>query len=146
MEQTISSGSQIVIKANGVAIGGARSLTANQDFGVEGAYVIGSIMPAELVPQKWQGTLELDKFYIRKDIGVGANFEVSGAGILTVDPIDIEAIDRDTQQSLFIAQGCKLTSSNVSITANGFTGERASLQCLSMRRTEVGKPVMPSGL
>lgn len=146
MDSFTQSGHQIKLKINGVEVGAARSANMNQDFGVEGAYVIGSIMPMEHMPQRWNGTIEIDKFYIRKDISVAANFEVSSEGILTVNPVDIEVIDKVSNQTVFIAQACTLTSSGVNFASNAFTGERASLVSMRIVRSEIGKPVLPSGI
>ncbi len=146
MNNFISSGHQILLKFDGQEIGAARGIDLNQDFGVDSAYVIGTVLPMEHVPQRWSGTVDLDKFFIRKDIGLGANIDVSAEGILNIQPIDIEIIDKDSKETLFVAQGCTLQSSSITISANAFTGERATLSALRIVKNEIGKSILKSGL
>lgn len=146
MDNVVSSGHQIVLKFDGQEIGAARSMGINQDFGVDSVYVIGTILPMEHSSQRWSGSIDLDKFFIRKEIGIGANIDVSSEGILTIDPIDIEVIDRDSGETLFMATGCTLNSSSITIGANAFTGERATLTALRIVRNEIGKSLLKSGV
>jgi hypothetical protein len=147
MDNMFLTGQQISLKMGGMTIGSARSMSIRQDFGVEPAHVIGDILPAENVPQKWTGTIELDKFYIRKNIsGAAANIDVSSNGILTVDLIDVEVIDKQSQQTVGVCQGCTLSSSDITITANAFVGSRASLVALRVIMQSVGTPILPTGV
>lgn len=146
MQNMIGVGHQILLKVNGVEIGAARNMDINQDFGVEPAYVIGSILPVEHTPQRWSGTIDLDKFFIRRDIGIGANIDVSSEGVLTIQPLDVEVIDKDSNQTLLVAQGCTLQSSSITIGANAFIGERATLTALRIVKSEIGKSIVKSGI
>lgn len=145
-ESFLSSGHQITLKVGGKEVGAARGIEIHQDFGIEPAYVIGTTLPMEHVPQRWNGTLDLDKFYIRKELGSGANFDVSSEGVLTVNAVDIEIIDKDSGETILVAQGCTLTSSSISIAANAFTGEKASLTALRIVRKEIGTPILNNGV
>jgi hypothetical protein len=142
----IGSGHQVSIKVDGKEIGAARGLNMNQDFGVEPAHVIGTIMPIEHTPQRWSGTVELDKFFIRRDVGVKANVDLSSEGVLIIQPVDIEAIDKQSGETVFIAQGCTLQSSGVQISANAYIGERATFTALRIVRNEIGSPILQSGV
>ena len=142
----LASGHNIVLKVEGQEVGAAKSITSNQDFGVEGAYVIGTIMPVENTPQKWAGNLEIDKFYIRRDIGLLTNVDTSADGVLNIGPVDIEVIEKVSNQTILIHQGCTLQTSAISIVANQYVGERATFIPLRTVRGTLGVPVLPSGL
>jgi len=142
----ITTGHNILLKVSGEEVGAARSIVANQDFGVEGAYVIGSILPVENTPQKWTGNLELDKFFIKRDIQLLANVDTSSEGVLNISPVDIEIIEKDSGSTVMIMQGCTLHSTTVTITANAFVGERATFVPLRIVRNVIGKSILPPGV
>ncbi len=127
-DSVVSSGHQVALLVGGKLVGYARSANINQDFGVEPIYTIGDIMPKENAPLRWSGNIDIDKFFIRKDLAQGgANFDVSADGILEASPIDVTIIDKGSQKVLIKALRCTLTSVGISITSNAFTGERATL-------------------
>ena len=45
--QTVHSGNTVSIRINGIEVGRAQSLSAQREFGTEGVYEIGSLMPQE---------------------------------------------------------------------------------------------------
>jgi len=142
----ITTGHNILLKVKGEEVGAARSIVGNQDFGVEGAYVIGSILPVENTPQKWTGNLEIDKFFIKRDIHLLANVDTSSEGVLEISPVDIEIIEKETGSTVMIYQGCTLTSTTITITANAYVGERAVFVPLRVIRAALGKSILPPGV
>jgi hypothetical protein len=146
-DSTFGSAHNILLKINGQKVGSCRSISLKQEFGTEGAYVIGSIMPAEHVPHKWSGPIDCDKFFIRKDLAAAvANFEVSGEGVLYIEPLDIEVIDKANGKTVFVAQTCTVVNTDITISANAFIGERATFLPLGVKREKIGIPIMESGL
>src|SRR4030042_3912124 len=50
-----------------VQLGRGQGLTARRGFNTSGVYQLGSIYPAEHVPLRFEGTLTLERFLVRKD-------------------------------------------------------------------------------
>lgn len=142
----LSAGHQITIKAGGIEIGGARSININQDWQLEPGYIVGSIMPVEINPMRWNGSLELEKFYLRSDIGSTTNIDLSSEGALTISGIDIEILDKELNQTILVAQGCIIQSANINVTANAYTGERGTFIPMRIVRSSIGTPVISTGL
>jgi hypothetical protein len=141
------SGHNIVISIGGNEVGGARSIRISQDFGVEPAHVIGTNAPVEHVPQRWSGTVNLEKFFIRKDmLGIATNMDISGPGILKTETVDIVVQDKDSGKTILRALGCTMQNSDINVQANAFTSESASFASKFIERESIGTPLMPSGL
>lgn len=58
-------GHTVLLKIGGYEIGRAQTANARRTFGTQGVYEIGSIMPVEHVPLRYEGSVTLDKFLIR---------------------------------------------------------------------------------
>lgn len=65
--QSVHSGNTVLLKVNGTVIGRAQSLDGRRSFGTEGVYEIGSIMPQEHINNRYEGTVSLERFLIKKD-------------------------------------------------------------------------------
>jgi len=130
-KQTAHAGHTIKLKIGGVEVGRAQSVDGKRSFGQEGQYEIGSIMPQEHVPLKYDGTVSLDKFKIRtkslKDLGLAA----LGVGILNMGVIDIEITDRFTNDIVVVYRGCSLNDYSENFKANAIAGENATWSYLA---------------
>ena len=120
--------------ANGmVAVGWARSASNPQNFGTEGAYVVGSYMPMEHVPQRWSSQITLNSFRIRKNdlrtLGVIGYAEE----IETLPLLDFEILDKVDGSVIRVIEGCTPTTLNYQVTANAFSGEDVSFEALNVR-------------
>ena len=107
--------------------------TQPQDFGTEGAYVIGSIMPQEHVPQRWQGSITLDAFRIRRGDLRKAGLAAYGEEVMMMELLDLEVMDRVTGEIIKVYERCTLASYNYNVTANAFSGESVTFQALNVR-------------
>lgn len=76
-KQSVHTGNTIYITIGNTPIGRAQSLQAERSFGTEGVYEIGSIMPQEHVYLKYDGTLTVNRFRLRRE-----DIEKSGFGSL----------------------------------------------------------------
>lgn len=130
-EQTVHAGHTIKLKIDGIVVGRAQSINGRRSFGVEGQYEIGSVMPQEHVALRYEGSVSLEKYKIRKkslkDLGLAA----LGAGILNMGVIDIEVTDNFTGDIVNVYRGCTLSEYSEDIRANAFAGEQATWQYLS---------------
>jgi len=70
-------GHTVLLKLGGELVGRAQTANARRTFGTQGVYEIGSIMPVEHIPLRYEGSVTMDKFLIR----LGSDFS-SLRGIL----------------------------------------------------------------
>lgn len=130
-QQQSHAGHTIRLKIGGQEVGRAQSIDGRRSFGQEGQYEIGSIMPQEHVALRYEGSVTLDKFKIRKkslkDLGLAS----LGVGILKMNVIDIEITDRYTKDIVMVYRGCSLQDYSENFRANAIAGENASWAYLS---------------
>lgn len=129
--QSVHAGHTIRLKVDGNEIGRAQSVDGRRSFGQEGVYEIGSIMPVEHVALRYEGSVTLDKFKIRKKSLAELGLARLGIGILNLDVIDIEITDRYTGDIIVVYRGCSLQDYSENFRANSISGENASWAYLS---------------
>lgn len=137
IDQTVVTGNTVLLKVKGVVVGRAQSLDGRRSFGTEGVYEIGSIMPQEHVNQRYEGTVQLERFLIRKDDLAQVDMAALGEEILQKDIIDIEVIDKDSEQPIRVYRGCTCVDYTENFRVGAISGENASFQYLSCDRGEV---------
>lgn len=124
-KQTVHAGHTIKMKVNGQEIGRVQSIQGRRSFGQEAVYEIGSIMPQEHVALRYEGSVSLSKYLIRKkslaDLGLSALAE----GILNIDVIDIEVTDRYTGDIVIVYQGCSQNSCDEDFRVGAISGQNA---------------------
>lgn len=106
-------------------IGRAQSLTANRNYGTEGVYELGSIMPQEHVYLKYTGTLTLERFRTVANNLASNNVDIArlGVDILQKDVIMISVIDTVTTAVVEAFYGCTASQYNTSYRANQIVTE-----------------------
>lgn len=130
-QQSVHAGHTIRLKINGEEIGRAQSVDGRRSFGQEGVYEIGNIMPVEHVALRYEGTVTLDKFKIRKKSLGELGLAKFGVGILNMHVIDIEITDRFTGDIIVVYRGCSLQDYSENFRTNSISGENASWAYLS---------------
>lgn len=125
-EQSVYNGGMVVLKVKGVQIGRAKSITARRSYGTEGVYEIDSIMPQEHVYNKYEGSVSLSKFLIRKADFVANGITWLGEDILKGGVLDIEVIDKTTNKTLRCYHGCSVQDYSENFQANAISGEDAN--------------------
>lgn len=131
INQTVHAGHTIRLKVDGQEVGRAQSVDGRRSFGQEGVYEIGSIMPQEHVALRYEGSVTLDKFKIRKKSLAELGLAKLGVGILNMDVIDIEITDRFTGAIVVVYRGCSLQDYSENFRANAISGENATWTYLS---------------
>lgn len=130
-KQTVHAGHTIRLKVDGKEIGRAQSIDGRRSFGQEAQYELGSIMPQEHTALRYEGSVTLDKFKVRKkslkDLGLAA----LGVGILNMDVIDIEVTDKFTGDIIIVYRGCSLQDCSENFRTNSISGENATWAYLS---------------
>lgn len=129
--QTVHSGCTVLIKVKGAVIGRAQALDGRRSFGTEGVYEIGSIMPQEHINNRYEGTVSLERFLIKKDDMAKVGLAALGEEILTTDIIDIEVIDKSTGDTIRCYRGCTCVDYSENFRVGAISGENASWQYLS---------------
>jgi hypothetical protein len=130
-DQPAHAGHTIRLKIDGIEVGRAQSISGRRSFGTENQYEIGSILPQESVPLRFEGTVSLEKFRIRKKSLVEIGLAAYGAGILNLNVIDIEVTDRFTGDIVIVYRGCTLQETSEDFRANAMSGENATWLYLS---------------
>lgn len=131
--QSVHAGHTIKMKIKGHEIGRIQSGDGRRSFGQEGVYEIGSIMPQEHVPLRYEGGFTVDRFYVRKKSLAELGLAALGEEILTMDVIDIEVIDKVTGETVRVYEGCSLQDYSENFRANAIAGENASWVYLKAR-------------
>lgn len=129
-KQTVHSGHTVLIKIQGVTIGRAQGLDGRRSFGTEGVYEIGSIMPQEHINNRYEGTVTLDRFFVKKkslkDLGLAS----LGEEVLRQDVIDIEVIDKESQEIIRVYRGASISDYSENFRVGTISGENATFQYL----------------
>lgn len=129
--QQVHAGHTIKIKIGGQTVGRIQSIDGRRSFGQEGVYEIGSIMPKEHVALRYEGTIAVDKFMIRKSTLQKLGLAKYGIGILQQDVIDVEVTDTYTGDIITVYRGCSLQDYSETHRVNAISGENASFVYLS---------------
>ena len=129
--QTVHAGHTIKFKIGGQLVGRGQSIDGRRSFGQQAQYELSSIMPQEHVPLRYEGTVTIDMFKIRKkslkDLGLAA----LGVGILNLAVIDIEITDKFTGDIVTVYRGCSLQDYSENFRVNSISGQNATWQYLS---------------
>lgn len=131
--QTVNTGNRIYIMAANNLIARAQTLTANRNFGTEGVYELGSIMPAEHVYLKYTGTLTLERFRMVADNMASKKLDLArlGEDILQKDIVTINVMDSVTKGVVESFFGCTASQYNTSYRANQIVTESIDFYYLS---------------
>lgn len=136
-KQQTHAGHTIKLKIDGQEIGRAQAIDGRRSFGQEGVYELGSIMPQEHVPLRYEGTVTLDKYKVRRKSLAQIGLAKLGVGILNMDVIDIEITDKYTGEIVMVYRGCSLQDMSENFRTNALSGENATWMYL---RADEGQP------
>ena len=129
--QTVHAGHTIFITIGGQVIGRIQSISGRRSFGQEGLYEVGSNMPQEHVALRYEGSISVDKFMIRKKTLQKLGLAAYGAGILALAVIDVQVTDNFTGDIITVYRGCSMNDYSEDHKANSISGENASWLYLS---------------
>lgn len=131
--QSVHAGHTIKIKIDGMEVGRIQGGEGRRSFGQEGIYEIGSIMPQEHVPLRYEGGFTVDRFYVRQKDLAHLGLASLGEEVLQMDVIDIEVIDNITGTTVRVYEGCSLQDYSETFRVNAIAGENASFVYLNAR-------------
>lgn len=90
----------------GKIVGRAQSASGTREYGTEGVYEIGSIMPQEHVYLRYEGTLTIERLRMKKENFAQLGYASLGEEILKKDVIDILVVDNLTKNVIIAYHGC----------------------------------------
>ena len=147
-QQSVHTGNTVLLKVRNQVVGRAQSLDGRRSFGTEGVYEIGSIMPQEHINNRYEGTVALERFLIKKADLAAVGMAALGEEILATPTIDIEVIDKSTGRTVRVYRGCTAVDYTENFRVGAIAGENATFQYLSSDRgtTEAASMYGISGL
>jgi hypothetical protein len=129
-DQTVHSGHTINIKVGTVIVGRAQGIDGERNFGTEGVYEIGSMMPQEFVHNRYEGSMNLERFFVRtndlKKLGLAA----LGEEVLKKGYFTIEILDKYTSALVRAYHGCAIVTYRETFRVNSIAGENATFAYL----------------
>ena len=138
-DQSVHSGNTVLLIVNNQIVGRAQSLEGRRSFGTEGVYEIGSIMPQEHINNRYEGTVSLERFLIKKADLAKAGLAALGEEILTRDIIDIMVLSKykdnnNNPEVVRVYRGCTCVDYSENFRVGAISGENATFQYLSCDR------------
>ena len=124
-KQSVHSGHTILLKIKGKTIGRAQGIDGDRSFGTEGVYEIGSIMPQEHVNNRYEGSINIERFFVRENDLANAGYAALGEEVLKRDIITIEVVDKYTGKIIRRYHGCTIVSYRETFRVNAIAGENA---------------------
>lgn len=128
-KQTVHTGATVLISIGSKIVGRAQGLDARRSFGTEGVYEIGSIMPQEHVYNRYEGTVSIERFFLKKDNLKELGFAALGEEVLKLDILDISVLDK-SNKVIRTYRGCSIQDYSENFRANAIAGENASFTYL----------------
>lgn len=138
-QQTVHTGNTVVLMVNGKVIGRAQSVSGDREYGTTGVYEIGSIMPQEHVYLRYEGSIQLNRFRMKKESLDQLGLTALGEDILQRGVIDIVVLDKLTNEVIIAYRGCSAVSVSESFTANEITAEDSNWTYLTSASPQSGK-------
>lgn len=138
--QTVNTANRIYIMAQNHLVARAQSLSASRNFGTEGVYEIGSIMPQEHVYLKYTGSVTLERFRMVSSNLASAQMgaiAALGEDILSKDIITINVMDSVTKNLVESFYGCSASSYSTAYRSNQIVTESIEFLYLSSGTTSV---------
>jgi len=129
-DQTVHAGHTINIRIGTTIVGRAQGIDGERNFGTEGVYEIGSIMPVEHINMRYEGSFSIERFFVRDNdlvkIGLGAlGEEVLRKGVLTV-----EILDKIKGTVVRAYHGCTIANYRETFRVGSIAGENATFMYL----------------
>lgn len=132
-QQTVHAGHTINLKIENVIVGKAQGIDGERNFGTEGVYEIGSIMPQEHINLRYEGSVNVERFFLRKADLARLNMASLGEEVLKRATITIEIIDKYTNELVRAYHGCTIVTYRETFRVNSIAGENATFTYLYAR-------------
>lgn len=136
--KNVRSANGVAIFIGGIQVGGAQSVRANDDYGLEPAYGIGDSNPIEHVPGATRHSLSVSKLVLFKNKLREAGVEPQNSqDALKGTVFDIELYDKESGESLRKYKDCSYGSGSLDISANRIISASAEFMARDVSGTGV---------
>jgi len=134
-KQTVHSGSTILLMIGNKVVGRAQGIDARRSFGTEPVHEIGTIMPQEHIYNRYEGSVSIERFFVKKDNLKQLGFAALAEEVLKLDVIDIVVVDKASKAVIRAYRGCSIQDYSENFRANTIAGENASFVYLKASDT-----------
>lgn len=131
--QTVHSGHTIKIKAKGKVVGRAQGIDGDRSFGTEGVYEIGSIMPQEHIHNRYEGSLTMERFFVRTEDLTELGLASLGEEVLKRNIFTFEIEDNYTGKLVRSYHGVSIVNYRENFRVGAIAGENATFTYLFAR-------------
>lgn len=128
--QTVHTGNTVLLMVANTIVGRAQGVNAQRSFGTEPIHEIGTIMPVEHVQNRYEGTVTLERYFMKKKTLVDLGFARLGEDILQQDVLDIVVVDKLTHEIIRAYRACTLMDHSENFPVNAIAGENATFAYL----------------
>ncbi|MBD1372594.1 hypothetical protein IC620_09530 [Hazenella sp. IB182357] len=129
-DQTVHTGASILlmIAKDGEyhVVGRATGIEAKRSFGTKSVDEIGSIMPAEHVYTKYEGTLTINRFFVEKKTLVDLGFAALGEEVLKMNLLDVVVVSKKYNSIIRAYRGCSIQDYSEKFNVDAIAGEDAT--------------------
>lgn len=132
-KQQVLTGNIIKLMIGGKEVGLGQTLDGRRSFGTEPVHGIGNFMPVEHVQLRYEGTVTLDRFFLRNADLRSLGLAALGVEILNLGIIDILVVDNVSNKVIRQYIGCTLSDYTETVRANAIAGENATWRYLDCR-------------
>lgn len=133
--QTVHSGATVLLMIDGTVVGRAQGIDGRRSYGTEGVYEIGSIMPQEHIYNRYEGTVTVERFFVKRNDLTRLGITALGEDILSKDILDIVVIDKATGGVIRAYRGCSAQDYSENFRTGTISGENASFAYLKASDT-----------
>ena len=135
--QSVHAGHTIFIRVNNQRVGRAQAIDGERSFGTEGIYEIGSIMPQEHINNRYEGSLNIERFFMRNKDLAKIGLAALGEEVLRRGIITFEVVDNYTGEVVRAYYGCTIVTYRETFRVNAIAGENATFTYLSSSNSTV---------
>lgn len=136
LEQTVHTGHTINIKVGDAIVGRVQGLDGDRSFGTEGVYEIGSMMPQEHVTNRYEGSITMERFFVRTESLHELGYSSVNENILRTPIFTIEVIDKYTGKLARAYHGCTAVNYRETFRVGAISGENATWTYLYSRASD----------
>lgn len=115
-----------------VGAGRIQNLSADQDFGLQPVHGVGDYNPVEHAPTRFDGTLTLDTFRIRKKDLVKLGLAALGSKVLQFPIFRIQLFDKVGRKVFRTYKGCSIGRYSERFQEGAICGENATVKFIDV--------------
>lgn len=134
-DQTVHSGATVLLMLDGKVVGRAQGIDGRRSYGTEAIHEIGSIMPQEHIYNRYEGTVSVERFFVKKGNLAELGYASLGEDILNQDILDIVVIDKASGNVIRAYRGCSVQDYSENFRTGAIAGENATFMYLKASDT-----------